>query len=356
MPNFSGTWSTAQQFEARSQGIWPKKPDAPTIGVATALSDSSASVTFTPPVANCYAGGATSYTVTSSPGCKTASGSSSPISVTGLNATTSYTFKVKARNALGASACSGSSNSISTFAAPGSQSYTTPGTYSWVAPTGVTSVSAVFIGGGANGNWAGCAASGGGGGGLGFVNNYAVTPGNSYSITVGGAGGNSVFVNTSYVAYGGSGTSGGSRSTALGGDGGNGAYFKASGRLSSAGGGGAAGYSGNGGTGGYNASGGASSGTAGNGGGGGGGGTANNQTGFAGGGVGVFGQGANGSAAAGQVGGGGSGGTQGYKIGGNYGGGGASDFASAYAGGPGAVRIVWPGTTRQFPSTNVGTP
>jgi hypothetical protein len=25
-------------------------------------------------------------------------------------------------------------------------------------------------------------------------------------------------------------------------------------------------------------------------------------------------------------------------------------------GGGGAVRIVWPGTTRQFPSTNVGSP
>ena len=36
-------------------------------------------------------------------------------------------------------------------AAPGQQAYTTAGTYSWVAPAGVTSVSVVCVGGGGHG-------------------------------------------------------------------------------------------------------------------------------------------------------------------------------------------------------------
>ena len=39
-------------------------------------------------------------------------------------------------------------NQRSFGAPPGQQAYTTPGTYSWVAPTGVTKVSVVAIGGG----------------------------------------------------------------------------------------------------------------------------------------------------------------------------------------------------------------
>jgi hypothetical protein len=31
-------------------------------------------------------------------------------------------------------------------------------------------------------------------------------------------------------------------------------------------------------------------------------------------------------------------------------------YGSGVSGGGGAVRIVWPGTTRQFPSTDVGSP
>ena len=56
-----------------------------------------------------------------------------------------------------------------------SQTYASPGTYSWVAPTGVTSVSVVAVGGGAAGRnyYAGTCGdpsvnySGGGGGGVG---------------------------------------------------------------------------------------------------------------------------------------------------------------------------------------------
>jgi hypothetical protein len=45
-------------------------------------------------------------------------------------------------------------------------------------------------------------------------------------------------------------------------------------------------------------------------------------------------------------------------TGGAYGGGGAGGgtSTSAGAGGVGAVRILWPGNTRTFPSTCVGSP
>ncbi len=85
-------------------------PDAPTIGTATA-GNASASVTFTAPSSN--GGNAiTGYTVTSSPGGITASGASSPITVTGLTNDTAYTFTVKATNSQGDSVASSSSNSV----------------------------------------------------------------------------------------------------------------------------------------------------------------------------------------------------------------------------------------------------
>jgi hypothetical protein len=71
---------------------------------------------------------------------------------------------------------------------PNSQSYTTAGTYTWVAPTGVTAVSVVVVGGGGGGANGGCFSRGGGGGGLGYKNNVSVTPGNSYTVVVGAGG------------------------------------------------------------------------------------------------------------------------------------------------------------------------
>ena len=63
--------------------------------------------------------------------------------------------------------------------AQGQEAYTTPGTYSWIAPLGVTQVHVVAVGGGG---------SGGGGGGLGYKNNIPVTAGNSYPVVVGAGG------------------------------------------------------------------------------------------------------------------------------------------------------------------------
>lgn len=83
-------------------------PDAPTAVAASAL-NGGATVTFTPP-ANNGGGAITHYTVTSSPGSITATGSGSPIVVPGLANGTSYTFTVTATNAAGTSAPSVASN------------------------------------------------------------------------------------------------------------------------------------------------------------------------------------------------------------------------------------------------------
>lgn len=327
-----------------------KVPDAPTIGAATQASSTSVSVTFTAP-SNIGGGAITGYTAISSGG-QTASGASSPIVVSGLTTGTAYTFTVVATNAFGSGPKSASSNSI-TPAAVGQDAYTTAGSYSWVAPTGVTSVCVVAVGGGAGG-WNGINnnSRGGGGGGLGWKNNITVVPGNSYTVVVGaragaGVAGTSYFINTSTVAgIGGQGdepsnpsrTSGGGYVGDGGGNGGNGGQS-----ISYGGGGGAGGYSGNGGAGG-------TTGASGSGGGGGGANDAasNPNTGY-GGGVGILGQGANG--AGGANGGGGSGGASGTaQEGGAYGGG---SYGAAGNGGVGAVRIIW-GSGRAFPSTNTG--
>lgn len=85
-------------------------PDAPT-GVTATAGDKSATVSFTPPANN---GGAaiTEYAVTANPGGKTATGTGSPITVTGLANGVNYTFTVKATNSAGTSAASSASNSV----------------------------------------------------------------------------------------------------------------------------------------------------------------------------------------------------------------------------------------------------
>jgi uncharacterized protein (TIGR02145 family) len=92
-------------------------PGAPTSPIATA-GNTQASVAFTAPVSN---GGSaiTSYTVTSSPGNFTATGTTSPIRITGLTSGTSYTFTVTATNAVGSSSASAASTSVATIAASG---------------------------------------------------------------------------------------------------------------------------------------------------------------------------------------------------------------------------------------------
>ena len=281
---------------------------------------------------------------------------------------------------------------VNTRAQPTEALYFTPGTYSFIVPSFVTNASVISVGGGAGGG-GGNYGNGGGGGGLNWRNNISLTPGQSIAITV-GAGGAGTFSSpsnglTSVAAFplectasGAVGNNGGGRSAPSGG-GGNGGQ-------GNQGGGGAAGYSGNGGSGG--STGGSGNNGAAGGAGGGGGGSyfgniepnsyAGRWSSGGGGGVGVDGQGSSGtggsSSGPGTGGGGGSGGNPGSNAfafsdggagsifggGGGRGGyyyyvdGGGNPEPTTYLrggnGGNGVVRIIWPGTTRQFPSTNVG--
>ena len=90
------------------------KPGAPTIGSATAVTSTTATVSFTAP-ANDGGAAIISYTATSSPGGITGTLSqagSGTITVSGLSEGTAYTFTVTATNNIGTSNASGPSNSI----------------------------------------------------------------------------------------------------------------------------------------------------------------------------------------------------------------------------------------------------
>ena len=227
---------------------------------------------------------------------------------------------------------------------PGQQAFTTEGTFSWVAPAGVTKVSVVVVGSGR------CAT----GGALAYKNNYSVTPGSSYSVFVSTTGGTrSYFVNACTV-------SAGYANLRTGDGGGNGGNSFGAGH-------GAGGYSGDGGIGGCQGTCGSKTGTAGTGGAGGGGGYyICSCVGIpfvgAGGGVGLLGQGSSGAGGSpGIGGGGGSGGANGTNgfcttpNGGAFGGGrGFNLCAGTYTGGKSALRIIWPGCARSFPSTRTG--
>jgi hypothetical protein len=261
----------------------------------------------------------------------------------------------------------------------------------WVCPTGVTSISVLCVGAGGGGYNNG---GGGGGGALAYGNSITVVPGQSYSYVAGagsaGNNGGSSSFNTSWVVAGGGivGASGiarqcggGGGAGGYGGTGGIGSYCGGTGPFYAGGAGGN--YSGTyctgGGSGGSGGRGSGQSGGAigyrdvnanGNQGGGGGGGTGYffESGAQGGGGVGIFGKGTAGIGTLGTVSigasgyaqmNGGSGGGNGgsYGAGGLYGGGACgirpSSGVLSNIGGAGAVRIIWPGNLRQFPSTNV---
>jgi hypothetical protein len=268
---------------------------------------------------------------------------------------------------------------------------TASGQSTWTVPVGVSSISAVAIGGGGGGRDSGNGGAGGAGGALAY-GTIVVTSGETLYLTIGTGGqsgstsgssggvtairrGSHGGTNLLVAAGGGGAASAGSTATSstggsgsinncvpgttcfAGGSGGN-----ASSSSSTGGGGGAGGYSGAGGNGGLNGAAGASS--TGGGGGGGGGGSSSNGSG-GGGGVGLLGAGGNGSGGGGGVlgtgGGGGSGGTKGGNgtnsgggPGGTYGGGGggADDTVGSGNGMQGAIRIIY-GTGRAYPSTGI---
>lgn len=302
-------------------------------------------------------------------------GATEPMPATTTSSTTNSDFDLTAK--AGTGDAQGSVIDLWSAQTASDALFLEPGTHSWTAPEGVTSICILCIGGGAGGHKGASPSGGGGAGGLGYKNSYSVTPGNTYEVYVGyggyakveysgsGAGGNgetSHFKDGStFVCRGYGGTAGGAGGSYQGDGGGSGG---SGGTGYSDGGGGAGGYSGNGGNG--------SGGSGGNGSGGGGGGGSGNNGGTGGwggmgGSVGFFGEGTSGtggttSSAYGVGGSGGSGGhpTDTAQNGGfanhgifyrGAGGQGGSNARSAARGGHGVVRITWRSGC-SFPSTN----
>lgn len=291
----------------------------------------------------------------------------------------------------------------------GQEEYTSAGTYQWVCPETVTSVSVICIGAGGGGD-AGSdligVGGGGGGGALAYRNSIPVVPGNTYEIIVGQGGLGQSTVNNvteqnalaggdssafSCVAGGGSAGDRSSSNTSVilraqfasgglgsgiydgyrqGGAGGN--IDTTSIGFRGPGGGGAGGYTGNGGAGARGRSSTPSSvsnglaGSTGQGGSGGGGGasfrsdTLRQAFGGRGGGVGIYGPGDSGTAGLGgssSTGNGEAGGAGSLVLGlfndAGGGGGGGIGGSNRYGqpGADGAVRIIWPGQVRRFPGT-----
>jgi len=160
-------------FVDRTFTLVQGKPDAPTIGAATATGSNTATVSFTAPA---YTGTSniTSYRIVSTPagGSGTLSqAGSGTINVTGLTDATTYTFTVIATNSSGDSLASASSNSV-------------------VTNNPVVSVQYLIIGGGGSGD-----KSGGGGAGGVLAGTTNLTTGRPLTCRV-GAGGSGGF-NTS---------------------------------------------------------------------------------------------------------------------------------------------------------------
>jgi YVTN family beta-propeller protein len=117
---------------AISNAVTPFGPPGAPTGATAAPGIGKAVVSFTAPASN---GGSaiTAYTVTSSPGGITATGTASPITVTGLTGGTSYTFTVVATNAAGPGPASAPTAAVTPTGVPG-------------APTGVSAAVAAGSG------------------------------------------------------------------------------------------------------------------------------------------------------------------------------------------------------------------
>lgn len=103
----SGRWSTQDQVQAIKSSLWSLGIKAPTAPVLNSVSigDLKLTANFTAPTA-LNGESVTNYTVTASPGGITASGTTSPIQVTGLTNNTSYTLTVVASSNSGPSPAS----------------------------------------------------------------------------------------------------------------------------------------------------------------------------------------------------------------------------------------------------------
>ena len=271
------------------------------------------------------------------------------------------------------------------FSAPppqGQSLFSSPGTYTFTVPARVSTISAVAVGGGGGGSYI-WPYGAGGGGGTAWIAGLPVTPGETFTVGVGGGGSTWSYEGSrpgdnSYLRRNSNGTDhiigyGSGRGGPNSAGGASGGYTFTGG---SSGGGGRGGYTNwnwpyaGGGAGGYQGHGGDYNAGQGYGGGGAAGHMHSSYWGTpGGGGVGIYGQGSDGyNRGYGRGGGGGSGGGHGgdgepyhyYGRGDIYGGlygGGAGGSGSAYygggTGGNGAVRIIW-GPNRAYPATNTG--
>lgn len=181
-------------------------PSAPIIGTAT-KGNASASVTFTAPFSKLPI---TGYTVTSSPGGFTGTGSSSPIVVSGLTNGTAYTFTVTATNANGTSSASAASNSVTPSAPTYSllQTFNSSGTFT--NNYGVSLLAVYVIGAGgageqgntgyvdfcATGNQVQRSGGSGGRGGMGgsgvLAWDVSTNSGQNFTVTIGSGGTNHI--------------------------------------------------------------------------------------------------------------------------------------------------------------------
>lgn len=158
-------------------------PDAPTISGSPVRIDLGAQVPFTAPNRG---GTPTSYTITASPGGATANGNTSPITITGLNSGTEYTFSIRANNGTGSSANSAASNSITAAAAIWALGLTANNTQQYTIPSGVSELGIYAFGGGATASNNGVGGAGGSAH-SGLIANPS--PNLSELITVGAGGG-----------------------------------------------------------------------------------------------------------------------------------------------------------------------
>ena len=184
-------------------------PGAPT-SVSGTVDNAQSAVSFVAPTDN---GGSTilSYTVISSPGNIKKSGTTSPITITGLTNNTAYTFTVKAHNIAGSSTASTASSSVTPL-------------------DSMTADILIVAGGGGGGSRY---AGGGGAGGYRYFTNQAIAYNTNYTVTIGtgGAGTNdngtqgqpgSAGTNSVFNAYTSAGGGGGGFTTTAGGNGGSG--------------------------------------------------------------------------------------------------------------------------------------
>ena len=109
----AGAWYTMQSIVAPST---PTSVVATDSGSGRAYNNGSASVAFSPVTET--GGVPASFTVTSTPGSYTNTGTSSPIVVTGLQSSTQYTYAVTATNSAGTSSASSASSGVTATTVP----------------------------------------------------------------------------------------------------------------------------------------------------------------------------------------------------------------------------------------------